>query len=121
MRFFSNIGLGVLEPIAQLIGGIANLAAWITGAIALVAAILVLIVGPWDFLVWLFNADWRTTHGQAPLWGLAIAIVFGILHALFAWISELAERVEAWCTRREDSEYSKIRASYSDDREDPPD
>ena len=36
---------------------------------------LILVVGPWDLLVWALKADWHTTHGLASLAGVGLVYV----------------------------------------------
>lgn len=43
--------------------------------------IMFIVVGPWDFLVWLTNADWITTHFKIPLLGLVCGVVAIMLDA----------------------------------------
>jgi hypothetical protein len=46
-----------------------------------IGLLVLLIVGPWDLVVWLAGVDWRTTHGQAPTFGAIVAVVGAIVAA----------------------------------------
>jgi hypothetical protein len=44
--------------------------------IAFLSASAAIGVGTWDFLVWLFNTDWRTTKFTVPIWAVIAGVGF---------------------------------------------
>lgn len=83
------IGIGVLAS---------GFLRFIANASVVIGLAIVVIVGPWDLLVWLTKSDWRTTNFAAPIAG-AIAAVAGLMlkptaRALFEFCSEGLE----WAT-----------------------
>ena len=56
----------------------------------------------WDSLVWLFNADWRTTNFQGFVVAATVALVSGIVGGVFLamknkldeWRASLEEEIE---------------------------
>lgn len=49
------------------------------GIVAFFAIVVILVVGTWDGLVWLFKADWRTTNFGIPVLAFFVAVGFGIV------------------------------------------
>ena len=99
INFVRRLVLFIIVAIAASIGGIAKMIHGITSFVVFTAGALFLFVGLWDFLVWLFKADWRTTNGDVPLIALIVFIAVGILHVMLTPIVTWAERVEQWCDR----------------------
>ncbi len=79
----------IILTIRLFVGGAAGLlivVAWIAGFVGG-------IVGIWDGLVWLFKADWRTTHFQG-VWSAGIVFVPSLILGLI--LTELRENLEEW-------------------------
>ncbi len=55
-----------------------------------VCAVVAIIVGAWDGLVWLVKADWRTTDFVVPIIAGPAAVVFGILTRAFISLGQFA-------------------------------
>ncbi len=73
---------------------------WETAALCviggMVCAVVAIVVGAWDGLVWLVKADWRTTDFVVPIIAGPAAVVFGILGRGFMELSDSAAR---WANR----------------------
>ena len=81
----------VKRGLARLLFSVCSHAAWITTGLYVVSAVcgaVVMVIGFWDFLVWLFNTNWRTTNFAVPLWGLGIGIVIGIIAKVFSVLAD---------------------------------
>ena len=95
MVWLLKCALKIINTIGPFVGGAAGLffvVAWIAGIVGG-------IVGIWDGLVWLFKADWQTTHFQGVwLAGIVLvpsSILCGILTALLEELEEWSERLTA--------------------------
>lgn len=72
-------------------GGVVMVIGFVSIVLSYSAAVVTIVVGFWDLLVWLFNAEWRTSHFKASLWGLGIWIVAGFVGNVAGEILESAE------------------------------
>ncbi len=95
MVWLLKCALKIINTIGPLVGvavGLFSVVAWIAGIVGG-------IVGIWDGLVWLFKADWRTTHFQVVLLaGIVFVpslVLVGILTALLEELEEWSERLTA--------------------------
>lgn len=82
--------VAVVAGILDAIGAVAAVVDVVFGVIQLISGVIVVAFGVWDSLVWLFNADWRTSHFQIPLYALMVFVPSLV-------ISWLMERVAEWC------------------------
>jgi hypothetical protein len=96
---FRNIVLNLLGGSAALTASLANIIVYILGAATAVSMVVIVIMTPWDFLVWLFNADWRTTEFKASLYSLAVLFGGLILVGPFVLTRNWLRRFEDWCDR----------------------
>ena len=95
MVWLLKFALKFILAIVPIVGVAAFLflgVAWIAGAVGG-------IVGIWDGLVWLFNADWRTTHFQWFWWAVTAfvpsLIIGSVLTVLLLKLDEWSERLKA--------------------------
>lgn len=81
----------ILNSIRAAIGLCASAMGIVFYAIFLVSLLVGALVGAWDLLVWLINADWKNTHFAIPSYAFLIgapSLLFwyvlehGIAHAL---------------------------------------
>ena len=67
---------GICIPIIASFAVIATASKWIAIVLGLSGALMLL----WDFLVWLFKADWRTLEFQYSLYALPASGILAVLH-----------------------------------------
>lgn len=70
--------------------------------VVLVSVVVGVTFGVWDILVWLFKADWRTTHFEVPLWSLAFYVVAWVLERVVSPVAQWGARAEQWCDTKSD-------------------
>ena len=81
--------------VATVIGTIAAIFLFINSVIGFIGVALLILVGPWDLLVWLTNSDWKTTNFAIPLLGLVLIIAVAIIgHGVLGPILDWAEGIE---------------------------
>lgn len=94
------VALTIATRIVGMIRGVAVGIGFLMDFVGMVSGILAVTLGAWDFLVWLFNADWQTTHFKVPLGSLAVFIVTSILSAIVRPVAEWGERAKEWCEKK---------------------
>ena len=99
MAIIINIVLNLFSGFFSLIGRAAFIIWLITYTVGCLAGFVLLVMTPWDFLVWLFNTNWRTTDFQASLVSLIISVAAGLVARIFDLITLFAENTESWCDR----------------------
>ena len=95
--------MGLPRSVAAITWFIAGAGTLVFGSLAVVAGIAAaggfftaLIVGPWDFLVWLTKSDWPTTHFQAPVVGVVVGVAALIVAHVSGTIWEYCLRAWDW-------------------------
>ncbi len=99
MAIIINIVLNLFSGFFTLTGRAAFILCIISYIVSYLAAFVHLVMTPWDFLVWLFNTNWRTTDFQASLVSLIISVAAGLVARIFDLITLFAENAESWCDR----------------------
>lgn len=72
----------------------------------------VVVVGIWDSVVWLVNADWRTTEFKVILPGVGLAALSGALGRVSIWIGY---RINDWIDSFVEETPDKNNSSQPDD------
>lgn len=93
----SNLFFNLLGGTSAMIGGLAKIITYILKFSIWVALIVILVMTPWDFLVWLLNAEWRTTHFQASIYSFFVALGTFAVFIPFELIRKWMELIERWC------------------------
>lgn len=66
---------------------------YLASCLFVVGGLLLVLLGPWELLVWIVKADWGTTHGAGPLAGILMCIVGVVLGAVAAAFAAPPEEV----------------------------
>ena len=61
-----------MAPIATFISAIASILLLLNILAGVLGLIALILVGPWDLLVWLTNADWKTSNFNIPILGASL-------------------------------------------------
>ena len=98
---------GILSSIeARLTAGLFWFTRWVyaisamlglaAAAVAIGAVLVFIVVGLWDLLVWLVNADWKTTSFVVPIWAGIIAAATSVsawvLMGAGDWFDKISEQ-----------------------------
>ena len=96
---FSSIGMGVTAVLFwfnRLAYAILGMLGILAAVVAVVSVWVFIIAGLWDLLVWLTNADWKTTNFSAPIWAGIIAAATGVsawvLVGAGDWFDEISDQ-----------------------------
>lgn len=84
--------VAVVAGILDAIGAVAAVVGAVFGIMQLISGVVLVVFGVWDSLVWLFNADWRTSHFQVPLYALIVFVPSSIIGLLLFQIVDWGER-----------------------------
>ena len=92
----AKLFFSIYRSVVVGLGVIFGIGAFLSGAIAV-------IVGVWDFVVWLFKADWRTTDFQAPVVSAVVFVVCYFAFKVFNHALVASERI--WDEQFKDVRY----------------